>query len=75
MEDHLCWETTFAGRKMTSNIQMDFINEDDLKHKEDLHIAGRHTALDKIENNPKEDDHLRWNMTFDRRRLLTEDDL
>ena len=40
-------------------------NEDNLKNKEDLHIAGRHTALDKNENNPKEDDNLRWNMTFD----------
>ena len=25
---------------------MDLNNEDDLKNKEDLHIAGRHTALD-----------------------------
>ena len=51
------------------------MHENDLKNKEDLHIAGRHTALDKNENNPKEDDDLRWNMTFDGKRLLTEDDL
>ena len=27
---------------------MDLNNEEDLKNKEDLHIAGRHTALDKF---------------------------
>ena len=45
-------------------------NEDNLKNKEDLHIAGRHTALDKNENDPKEEDDLRWKTTFDGRRPL-----
>ena len=33
-------------KKTTSKNQIDLNNEDDLKNKEDLHIAGRHTALD-----------------------------
>ena len=37
---------TFNRRKMISKIQMDLNNEDDLKNKKDLHIAGRHMALD-----------------------------
>ena len=46
MEDDLWWKTTFDGRKTTSSIEMDHINEDDLKNKEEFHIAGMHTALD-----------------------------
>ena len=50
-------------------------NEDNLKNKEDLHIAGRHTALAKNENDPKEEDDLRWNTTFDGRQPSVEDNL
>ena len=42
MEDDLQWKTTFDGRQPL----MEADNEDDLKNKADLHIAGRHTALD-----------------------------
>ena len=42
MEDELQWKTTFDGRQPS----MEDDNEDDLKNNEDLHIAGRHTALD-----------------------------
>ena len=42
MEDDLWWKTPFDGRR--SSMEDD--NEDNLKNKEDLHIAGRHTALD-----------------------------
>ena len=42
MEDILRWKTTFDGR----GPSMEDDNEDDLKNKADLHIAGRHTALD-----------------------------
>ena len=39
-------------------------NEDNLKNKADLHIAGRHTALDKMKMRKT---------TFDGRQPLTED--
>ena len=42
MEDDLRWKTTFDGRR--SSMEDD--NEDNLKNKEDLHIAGRHTVMD-----------------------------
>ena len=42
MEDALGWKTTYDGRR----LMMKDDNEDDLKNKEDLHIGGRHTALD-----------------------------
>ena len=42
MEDVLGWKTTYDGRR----LMMKDDNEDDLKNKEDLHIGGRHTALD-----------------------------
>ena len=42
MEDNLWWKTPFDGRR--SSMEDD--NEDNLKNKGDLHIAGRHTALD-----------------------------
>ena len=42
MEDNLWWKTPFDGRR--SSMEDD--NEDNLKNKEDLHIAKRHTALD-----------------------------
>ena len=41
-EDDLQWKTTFNGRRPS----MEYANEDDLKIKKNLHIAGRHTALD-----------------------------
>ena len=41
-EDDLWRMTTFDERQPL----MEDDNEDDLKNKEDLHIAGRHTALD-----------------------------
>ena len=46
MEDNLQWKTTFDGRKTTSKMYMDLNNEGYLKNKDDLHIAGSHTALD-----------------------------
>ena len=52
-EDDLRWKMTFHRRrpltKMTFHGRRPSIeddNEDDLKNKEDLHIIGRHTALD-----------------------------
>ena len=42
MEDNLCWKTPYDGRR----LKMKDDNEEDLKNKEDLHIGGRHTALD-----------------------------
>ena len=42
MEDALGWKTTYDGRR----FMMEDDNEDDFKNKEDLHIGGRHTALD-----------------------------
>ena len=42
MEDDLRLKMTFDGRQPS----MEDDNKDDLKNKEDLHIAGRHTALD-----------------------------
>ena len=38
MEDNLWWKTPFDGRP--SSMEDDY--EDNLKNKEDLHIAGRH---------------------------------
>ena len=42
MEDDLRSKMTFDGRRSS----MEDNNEDNLKNKEDMHIAGRHTALD-----------------------------
>ena len=42
MEDDLQWKMTFDGRRPVMGAD----NEDDLKNKADLHVAGRHTALD-----------------------------
>ena len=42
MEDNLWWKTPFDGRQPS----MEDDNEDELKNKEDLHIAGMHMALD-----------------------------
>ena len=59
IKDDLQWKTTFDERRP--------LTEDN------LHIAGRHTALDRNENDPKEEDDLRWKTTFDGRQLLKED--
>ena len=42
MEDDFWWKMIFDGRLPL----MDLNNEDNLKNKEDLHISGRHPALD-----------------------------
>ena len=60
-EDDFCRKTTIDKRRP--------LTEDN------LHIAERHTALDKNENDPKEEDDLQWKTTFDIRQHLTEDDL
>ena len=78
MENKFWQEMTYERRRL--------LTEDDLWRKttiderrplteDDLHIAGRHMALDKNENDPKEEDNLQWKTTFDIRQLLTEDDL
>ena len=46
MLDKICWKIAFHWRTTTSKIQMNLNNDDDLKNKEDLYVAGRHTALD-----------------------------
>ena len=57
---------------------MELILVDQLEdtNNERLSLAMPHSGLKpKNENDPKEEDDLRWNTTFDGRKLLTEDDL
>ena len=57
---------------------MELILVDQLEdtNNERLSLAMPHSGLKpKNENDPKEEDDLRWNTTFDGRQLLTEDNL
>ena len=64
---------TSSKRKIMELIQVDQ-HED--TNNERLSLAMPHSGLKpKNENDPKEEDDLRWKTTFDGRQLLTEDDL
>ena len=86
-ESHLSKEnmtqpsSMFIGGKIIEMSSVKFFLKHPVYQHEDtnnerLSLAMPHSGLKpKNENDPKEEDDLQWNTTFDGRRLLTEDDL